>query len=303
MTAVPERDRTTRAARPARPARGHLARTGAAAAAVLALVVAAAGTASAQEGPGFATPDEATVVPGVMTYTAGEAQCTANFVFTDGADVFLGQAAHCAGTGATTETDGCETGSLPLGTPVEIEGAEHPGTLAYSSWLTMQETGETDPDACRYNDFALVRIDPADIGRTNPTMPFYGGPTGVDQDGTRAGDPVFGYGNSSLRQGITALRPKTGVSLGTTGGGWTHQVGTVLPGIPGDSGSGYLSGDGTALGVLSTLNLAPVAGANGVSDLRSALDHANGPGGFGGALRLVTGELPFTPNPVPVDLG
>jgi len=181
--------------------------------------------------------------------------------------------------------------------------AEHPGTLAYSSWSTMQETGESDPDTCRHNDFALVRIDPGDIGRTSPTVPFYGGPTGMDPDGTRVGESVFGYGNSSLRQGIGALRPRTGVSLGTSGGGSTHQVVTVLPGVPGDSGSAFLSGDGAALGVLSTLDLAPAAGTNGVSDLRSALDYANGPGGFGGALRLVDGDRPFTPNPAPVDLG
>ena len=35
-----------------------------------------------------------------MMYTDG-AQCTANFVFTDGSrHVFVGYAAHCAGTGA-----------------------------------------------------------------------------------------------------------------------------------------------------------------------------------------------------------
>lgn len=301
MTAVPEIPHPARQApRRRRPVRAGLAGL----AVVAALVAGSTGTASAQEGPDFAAPEDATVTPGVMTRTGDQrAQCTANFVFTDGAEVYLGQAAHCAGTGGSTDVDGCTAGSLPLGTRVEIEGAEHPGTLAYSSWLSMQEHGETDPDTCRYNDFALVRLDPADVGRANPTMPFYGGPTGVDPDGSRPGDIVFGYGNSSLRQGIAALRPKTGTSLGEAGGGRSHTVTTVLPGVPGDSGSGYLSDDGSALGVLSTLNLAPAAGTNGVSDLRSALDYANGPGGFGGALRLVAGERPFDPNVVPIDLG
>ena len=62
----------------------------------------------------------ATIHPGVMTFTEG-AQCTANFVFTQGSDVYIGQAAHCSGTGAATDTNGCDSGSLPLGTPVEIE--------------------------------------------------------------------------------------------------------------------------------------------------------------------------------------
>src|SRR3546814_4349711 len=67
-----------------------------------------------------------------MMFTDG-AQCTANFIFTNAADVFIGYAAHCASTGGATETNGCDSGSLPLGTPVEIDGATQPGTLAYSS--------------------------------------------------------------------------------------------------------------------------------------------------------------------------
>ena len=40
-----------------------------------------------------------------------------------GSNVYLGQAAHCSGTGGATETNGCDSGSLPVGTPVEIDGA------------------------------------------------------------------------------------------------------------------------------------------------------------------------------------
>src|SRR3954447_24917415 len=66
--------------------------------------------------------------PGVQTFTAG-AQCTSNFVFTDGSSTYLGQAAHCSGTGAATDTDGCTSESLPIGTPVDVTGASKPGTL------------------------------------------------------------------------------------------------------------------------------------------------------------------------------
>jgi hypothetical protein len=41
---------------------------------------------------------QATVHPGVQVFTEG-AQCTSNFVFEEGASVYLGQAAHCSGTG------------------------------------------------------------------------------------------------------------------------------------------------------------------------------------------------------------
>ena len=70
------------------------------------------------------------------------------------------------------------SGSLPIGTPVEVDGASKPGTLVYNSWLTMQAKGETDPDTCAYNDLALVKIDPADVGNVNPSVPGFGGPTG-----------------------------------------------------------------------------------------------------------------------------
>ncbi|HYZ93741.1 MAG TPA: serine protease, partial [Actinomycetota bacterium] len=67
------------------------------------------------------------------------------------------------------------------------------------------------------------------------------------------------------------LSPKTGVIVGQQFGGWNHIVYTASPGIPGDSGSAYMSSNGGALGVLSTIQVAPVAGSNGVSDLGRAL--------------------------------
>ncbi|MDL5155255.1 serine protease [Actinomycetospora termitidis] len=228
-----------------------------------------------------------TIHPGVQVRTDG-AQCTSNFVFTGGGKTFLGQAAHCSGTGGSTETDGCTSESLPLGTPVEISGASKPGKLAYNSWLAMQESGESDADACAYNDLALVEIDPADVAAVSPTVPFFGGPTGLDTDGLGAGERVASYGNSELRGGVAALSPKVGVGLGDQGNGWSHPVLTVTPGVPGDSGSGFLSPDGTAVGVLSTLNLLPAPGSNGVGDLARMLDYARDHGAPGD-LALATG--------------
>ena len=70
------------------------------------------------------------------------------------------------------------------------------------------------------------------------------------------------------------LSPKTGVSLGSTYGGWRLDVYTVTPGIPGDSGSGFLDAEGRAFGTLSTVALAPLAGSNGLGDLARELDFA-----------------------------
>ncbi|HEX6514974.1 MAG TPA: S1C family serine protease [Nocardioidaceae bacterium] len=274
------------------------------AAGVLAVAgVAAAIPAEAQTS--WAPADTAPIHPGVMMYTEG-AQCTANFVYTDGAgNVYVGYAAHCAGTGAATDTNGCKAESLPLGTKVTFaedgslasEGTTvGTGTLAYSSWLTMQKNGETDENTCAYNDLALVKVDPADVGKVNPSVPFWGGPVGLDSDGTAAGETVYSYGNSSLRAGVDQLSPKQGTSLGDDPAveGWSHDVYTVTPGIPGDSGSAFLNADGDALGVLSTVQLAPLAGANGVGDLASELAYAQQNSGLSG-LELVPGTEPFSP--------
>jgi hypothetical protein len=243
----------------------------------------------------------APVHPGVQTYTEG-GQCTSNFVFQDGASVYLGQAAHCSGTGGQTETDGCTSGSLPLGTAVEVKGASKPGTMVYNSWLTMQARGETDPHTCAYNDFALVQLDPADVGSVNPSVPGFGGPTAVGSAG-ELGATVYSYGNSSLRGGVTKLSPKQGIVIQNEGGGWSHVVATLTPGIPGDSGSGFLNGSGAAIGVLSTLQLAPLPATNGVGDLGKELAYlqANA-AGFSG-VQLVPGTEPFKPNLVGAILG
>ncbi len=267
------------------------------------LIVAALACAAVAFAPAVASADHkgAPIHPGVMTFTEG-GQCTSNFVFRDGGGTYLGQAAHCAGTGAATETNGCDSASRPLGTAVEVDGATRPGTLVYSSWLTMQQVGETNENACTYNDFALVKLDPADASRVDPTVPGLGGPTGVGGSSAMLGDTVFSYGNSSLRLGIPQLRPKQGVVVQGEGNGWSRTVYTVTPGVPGDSGSGFLSGSGQAIGTLSTLQILPTAGSNGVADLKSELDYMRANSSFSG-VGLVNGTRPFKGDLVGAILG
>ena len=257
-----------------------------------------AGTVSSE--PVWAPASTATIRPGVQLVSEA-GQCTANFVFSNATDVFIGSAAHCTSTGGPTDTNGCDTESLPLGSPIAIEGASKPGTLAYNSWIAMQAANETDPNICDFNDFALVRIDPADVGKVNPTIPHWGGPTGlVGFGGTTRGESVYSYGNSSLRLGLDLLSPKSGTSVGTSGGGWNHTVYTLTPGIPGDSGSAFLNSKGEALGVLSTVALAPLALSNGVGDLLRELAYLNSHTNLG--VQLALGTVAFTPNKVPLGL-
>jgi len=288
---------------PPKPARRLAALAALASAAVLGAATATVAPASAA--PAWAPADEATITPGTQMYTDG-AQCTSNFVFTDASsNVYVGYAAHCAGLGEATDTNGCLNDSVPLGTKVDfVEGGSlvtsgttvGTGTLAYSSWRTMRDLGETDENACAYNDFALVKVDAAYVGDVNPSIPFWGGPTGIDTDGTAAGDRVYTYGNSSLRAGIELLSPHTGISLGDSAAdeGWSHPLYTVTPGVPGDSGSAFLSEDGQAIGTLSTLGLAPLPASNNIGDLARELAYAQQHSGIAG-LELVEGTEPFSP--------
>jgi hypothetical protein len=276
----------------------------------LALVIAAtAGTAQA-----WAPEGTAAIHPGVMTFTGGSSflggagQCTANFVYQDASGgIYLGQAAHCSSTGGSTETNGCSTKSLPLGTPIYvgelvnggIQNGTLAGTLAYNSWIAMQGKGEKDPSTCAYNDLALIKISPAQLSNVNPTVPFWGGPNGLAAGVSTTGAQVFSYGNSILRLGISALSPKTGVSLGESEGasGWSQQLYTLTPGIPGDSGSGFMDASGNALGVLSTVEFAPTPASNGVGTLAKQLAYANAATGLG--LKVSSGTTPFSSVPVP----
>jgi hypothetical protein len=255
------------------------------------VATAATGASAASAAPAWAPASSAAVHPGVQTYTNG-AQCTSNFVFTDGSRVYLGQAAHCSGTGGNTETDGCTSPSLPLGTPVQVSGASKAGVLVYNSWQTMQARRETDPNACAFNDFALIELDPADVAKVNPSVPFWGGPSDLATEELQLGDGVVSYGNSKLRGGITQLSPKQGTSIGDSGEGWSHTVATLTPGIPGDSGSAFMDSEGRALGVLSTLNIAPAVGTNGVGDLAHELSYMRAHSEFAD-VQLVPGTEPF----------
>ena len=179
----------------------------------------------ANAAPTWAPAATAAITPGVQMYTAG-AQCTANFVFTDSSDnVYVGYAAHCAGLGEATDTNGCLNDSVPLGTAVTFnkggslvdEGTQvGTGTLVYSSWITEHQIGTTDANTCAYNDLALVKVSNADKGKVNPSIPFWGGPTGIDTNGTAAGERVWASATRASAPGSPSCRPRPASASVTT---------------------------------------------------------------------------------------
>ena len=189
-----------------------------------------------------------------MMYTDG-AQCTAQLRVTPtrAGNTYLGYAAHCAGTGSSTDTNGCQTDSRPARHPGRPHQRRQPRQRGHRSSATARSptapgspstsSARPTPTPAPTTTSPWSRSTPATSRKVNPSVPFWGGPTGIDTDGTAAGDRVWTYGNSSLRAGLSPLSPHTGVSLGddAADGGWSHPLYTVTPGIPGDSGSGFMT--------------------------------------------------------------
>lgn len=227
--------------------------------------------------PGWPAIDAATVRPGVQIVSP-TGQCTSNFVYTspDNATLYLGLAAHCV--------DG-----MAIGDPVEIADGAATGTLAYSSWMTMEEIGEESKEAREFNDFALVAVDDDSRNLVHPAVRHFGGPVALAASSAVAtGDKVLTYGNSGIRQGVDPSGWHEGYVL-EHANPWTTEVYTVTPGVPGDSGSGVLDADGRALGVLVTIAILPTTGSNGVTSLDLALAYALEHAGIDA--RLATWEL------------
>lgn len=245
------------------------------------------------------SPGPDAIGPGTVTETAGAGLCTAGFVFTSGERTFLAQAAHCAGTGDEAETNGCTSATVPLGTPVRVHGRDGTvtGSLAWSSWSTMQARGETHPDTCAYNDLALVEL-PASAA-TGAAVPFFGGPTGIADTPPAVGAPVYGLANAPGPDGVRTPAARAGTAAGEVGGGWGHAVYTMNPGVAGESGSPLLDAEGAAVGVLSSLTTTGDRTSIEYTDLGRALDYArrtDGPTGL-----TLAGGAGFTRTPPGVD--
>ena len=210
----------------------------------------------------------------------GHDGCTTNFLYTfHHLRYFLGTAAHCVDnysdgpehvSAACSTVRAGDTTSGPGATATIRQGPE--ARLAYTSWWTMTQVGETDYGACAGNDFALLEISPEDYALMHPSVHFHGGPICVHEYGTAAqGDTLWGSGNSALWANQDPVKPKQGIYLYDDGTGYQHTAYMALPGIPGDSGSALLDANGCAMGAASTIAAAPDTGSNDYTDIGQAL--------------------------------
>jgi hypothetical protein len=219
--------------------------------------------------------------PGTQLVTAGHL-CAANFVFRDARHrVFLGYAASCATrTGAGSADVTCAR-SLPLGTRVRLADRGRTvghGVLRYSSFRTLHRAGLADAATCAANDFALVEVRGDLRRRVSPSVPYWGGPTGL---GALPGATAYVFGLARPTAGARTL-PRAGQV--TSAGASTASVTTLLPSTGAARGSGFLDGAGRAVGVLTRSTL---TGDNTVVSLATAVGFARGHGVPG--LRVVRG--------------
>lgn len=169
--------------------------------------------------------------------------CSLNFVFEDASGQrYIGSAGHCF-------IGGGESVWAPGAGPTARQGSTVFGRAVYAALASDGEIGGYDDDEIGYSgyDFALIRLDPGVVA--NPEMCHFGGPTGVFTAHAPIPEPVHQFGRGLLFGGTIPARS----------GAATHTldplvVHTMLPAIWGDSGSGVVTADGKAIGVVVRLD-------------------------------------------------
>jgi len=241
------------------------------------------------------TPERATDIrPGsqmFISYPDGTtAGCTANFIWEQrgSGQLYIGAAGHCflpsdrsASRRAATPEEkqngeaydvkqlevsvcaDCTFGGL---TGLAVVGGEtiSLGDVAYARQVAPDSDGGSYEEVG--HDFGLVEIPKDKEDVVDPSLPQFGGPTGVSDDAVPEGEPVNQYGAGVANGEVYPTMGSNGVSLGSQdpdGESWYAGIRAS----PGDSGSPLQStaaGDGVegedAAGILTHLTTLGTAG-------------------------------------------
>lgn len=196
-------------------------------------------SAAAADGEGVAIPDGVQVPTSALVFTGirpgawmiSPSGCTLNFVFGSPGKYHIGTAGHCA----------------EVGDEVTIIAAPD---LMMTIGKTVRSVDNGVGD-----DFALIQVYPEMQQHVNPSMAYFGGPTGVGSP--QQGDIVEHAGHGLVIG--TGGTPRAGVVVyrgpGDDGRGDAFAWGGAA--TPGDSGSAVRESDGTAAGDLTHLVVDP----------------------------------------------
>lgn len=163
--------------------------------------------------------------PGGWVQVSGS-DCTLSFVLRDTQGrLYITTAAHCANLGARA--------SLTHDALVAAAATPEPFGTVVATW----------PGGL---DAALIRIDPEDYPKVNPTLIGWGGPTGLATGTIPVGTETLhhGWGWVTWYEQQTRCRKGT-LESGSGSTWWTEELGGG-----GDSGSAMMLADGRALGIV-----------------------------------------------------
>jgi hypothetical protein len=173
--------------------------------------------------------------------------CTANFVFRKSSARGLGTAGHCGKVGQLVSAY-----VVPPPTSGKL-----PGLYVIGKIVISHNNGIGD-------DFAMIQIFSKFDSWVSPTMPVWGGPSGV-YTGSQVGLPVKHFGHGAVFG--TGGTPRVGAALR-----WDIRSGNGFSwagvSTPGDSGSGVLAVLGEAAGDLTHLAVDPGGNIVGIAGTR-----------------------------------
>lgn len=171
------------------------------------------------------------VRPGALLKVEDANGCTFNFVYEgfnsqgDSNGQYIGTAGHCLGEGTYVFGEG-------EGNRVFDRDGRHIGRLAYS-----------EHDLVAERDFALIKVEPG--VEVNPAMCHWGGPESLLAESVSEMVELKHFGNGLGFSGTVPARTGYAERLTAPEKQWVHAAA-----FRGDSGSGVMTGDGRAVGVL-----------------------------------------------------
>lgn len=178
----------------------------------------------------------------------GTAACTANFLWRDGAKMYLGAAGHCFGPEMDFATHGPGTryDASNVDVYVCVSACSFGGQVGFIIDGNVVKLGEV-AYARSYGigqDFGVVEIPAALIPQTRATLPVWGGPTSATP--AKAVGPLCFYGNAMVLGETWPTMARMGVGTYELSG---DSYAAYMPSTFGDSGAAVVTcgPDGTGI--------------------------------------------------------
>jgi hypothetical protein len=177
--------------------------------------------------------------------------CTANFVWAAGSARYLGAAGHCFIPALATATHGVGADYNASGVVVSVcvSDCSFGGETGFVLTGNLVELGQvayarqTAADGDVGNDFGVAAIPAALAALVRPSMPVFGGPTGVEE--VDPNDLLCHYGNGVIVGETFPTMARIGVAGGSNPKYWMGDLAAAF----GDSGSAVVTCESHLTGI------------------------------------------------------